>query len=119
MIECKYLHIKRVYGYIGEHNHKGKVNATYKMKLFVIQDFQEIEEVGCAQLGLCVCGGGEWCGFTGERAPHTCKYLDQFLMVLLETFTTRACFCDTIETRGCNPMFQLQIHILLNILISS
>ena len=68
------------------------------------------------------------------------KYLDQFLMVLLATFTSmyknsrflfeflvsfagnlhnKACFCETIETRGSNPMFQLELHILLNILINS
>ena len=32
-------------------------------------------------------GGGH-----GERAPHTPKYLDQFLMVLLVAFTTGLAF---------------------------
>ena len=27
------------------------------------------------------------------------------------------CFCQIIETRGRNPMFQLEIHLLLNILV--
>ena len=64
-------------------------------------------------------------------APDYRKYLDQSLMVLLATFTSmskkgrflfeflvsfagnlhnKACFCETIETRGCNPMFQLDLH---------
>ena len=36
-------------------------------------------------------GGGRGSGF-GERVPHTPKYFDQFLMVLLVNFTTRLAF---------------------------
>ena len=36
---------------------------------------------------------------------HNPKYLNQFWMVLHETFTNRARFCEMIETRGHNPMF--------------
>ena len=78
------------------------------------------------------------------ETTHYLKYLDQFLMVLLETFTIGLIFAGqskqeaatlyvlielthylkyldqflmdshfwkTIETRGCNPMFQPELHI--------
>ena len=38
---------------------------------------------------------------------HNPKYLNQFWMVLHETIHNRARFCETIETRGHNPMFRL------------
>ena len=43
-------------------------------------------------------GGVVWgrrCDSIGKRVPHTAKYLDQFLMVLLGTLN-RAHFCKTL-----------------------
>ena len=67
------------------------MNTAHKMELFVIQDFQEMkrwnpEGMGWGAWGM---GGGE---VGVERAPYTPKYLDQFLTVLLETFTTGIIF---------------------------
>ena len=42
--------------------HKGIVNATHKIELFVIWDFQEME------------GQNAW--VEGERVPNTPKYID-------------------------------------------
>ena len=63
-------------------------------------------------------GVGGWMGVgVGGRAQDTLKYLDQFLMVFACKFHNRAHFCETIETRVSNPMFQLKLHIALNIKI--
>ena len=50
------------------------------------------------------------------ETTHTPKCLDQFLMGLLAPFTTGLVFCETIETRGSNPMFWLKWHITLKYL---
>ena len=61
------------------------------MELFVIGIFKR-------QRGrMCVCGGGGG-GGEGEEGHG---------------------FCETIETRGINPIFWLKLHITLNILINS
>ena len=36
-------------------------------------------------------------GGTGEKAPHTPKYLEQFLMVLLATFITGLIFARQLK----------------------
>ena len=63
------------------------MNTAHKMELFVIQDFQEME--GWNPEGM---GWGAWGEVGVERAPYTPKYLDQFLTILLETFTTGIIF---------------------------
>ena len=61
----------------------------------------------------------EGSGF-GERAPHTPKYLDQFLMVLLVNFTTRLAFVRQVN-QGVATICILteELQTLLNILINS
>ena len=58
---------------------------------------------------------GRLCSSTGERAPHTPKYLDQLLIVVLATFTIVLVFARQLK----QDLFGLQLHIQLNILISS
>ena len=55
------------------------------------------------------------CGGAGGRAPHTPKYLEKFGFACNRH--NRAHFCETVKTKGSNPMFRRQLHILLNILI--
>ena len=54
------------------------MNASHKIDLLVMQDFQEME--------------GHNALVEGERVPDALKYLDQFLMVLLAIFTTGLIF---------------------------
>ena len=42
--------------------------------------------------------------------PDYLKYLDQFLMVLLEMFRTGLVFCEIIKTRGHNPVSSRTRH---------
>ena len=44
-------------------------------------------------------------GGTGEKAPHTPKYLEQILNGFACNLHNRTHFCKTIETRDSNPMF--------------